>query len=87
MTGDVGEGNQGDEKMMGRCCLKDRNEASQTMIDYEKRMEMATVDAYLKKKEEHQITHRTGSRFSQVDCILYYRSFNLKEIGDYKVLP
>ncbi|KAK4307644.1 hypothetical protein Pmani_020601 [Petrolisthes manimaculis] len=51
-----------------------------------KRTEMAVVNTYFKKKEEHRITYKSGGRSTQVDYILCRRG-NLKEFGDCKVVP
>ncbi|KAI5085843.1 hypothetical protein C0J45_23588 [Silurus meridionalis] len=50
-----------------------------------KRMEIAVVNTYFKKKEDHRVTYNSGGRCTQVDYVLCRRC-NLKEIGDCKVL-
>ncbi|KAK4305270.1 hypothetical protein Pmani_022829 [Petrolisthes manimaculis] len=44
-----------------------------------KRTEMAVVNTYFKKKEEHRSGYKSGGRSTQVDY--------LKEFGDCKVVP
>ncbi|KAI5102804.1 gastrula zinc finger protein XlCGF28.1-like [Silurus meridionalis] len=64
---------------------QERNVEGQMVVDFAKRMEMAVVNTYFKKKEDHRVTYRSGGRCTQVDYVLCRRC-NLKEIGDCKVL-
>ncbi|KAI5606596.1 hypothetical protein C0J50_2095 [Silurus asotus] len=84
-NGHVGEGNRGDEEVMGRYGFNQRNVEGQMVVDFAKRMEMAVVNTYFKKKEDHRVMYRSGGRCTQVDYVLCRRC-NLKEIGDCKVL-
>ena len=84
-NGHVGEGNRGDEYVMGRFGLQDRNTEGQMVVDFAKRMEMAVVNTFFQKRQEHRVTYKSGGRSTQVDYILCRRC-NLKEISDCKVL-
>ena len=84
-NGHVGEGNRGDENVMGRYGDKARNAGGQMVVDFAKRMEMAVVNTYFKKREEHRVTYKSGGRSTQVDYIMCRRAY-LKEIGDCKVI-
>ncbi|MDJ0933710.1 MAG: endonuclease/exonuclease/phosphatase family protein [Breoghania sp.] len=84
-NGHVGEGNRGDEAVMGRHGYKERNAEGQSLVDFAVRKDMAVVNTYFKKKEEQRVTFKSGGRCSQVDYILCRRA-NLKDVSDCKVL-
>eukprot|EP00064_Thunnus_orientalis_P005610 superscaffoldBa00000558_g5624 len=85
LSGHVGEGNRDDEEVMGRYGVKERNVEGQTVVDFSEGMEMAVVNMYFKKREEHRVTYKSGGRCTQVDYVLC-RRYNLKETGDCKVV-
>ncbi|XP_060800080.1 uncharacterized protein LOC132901597 [Neoarius graeffei] len=84
-NGHVGKGNRGDEDVMGRCGVSERNVEGQMVVDFSKRMNLAKVNTYFKKKEQHRVTFKSGGKSTQVDYTLCRRG-NLKEIGDCKVM-
>ena len=84
-NGHVGEGNRGDEAVMGRHGYKKRNAEGQSLVDFAVRKDMAVVNTYFKKKEEQRVTFKSGGRCSQVDYILC-RRVNLKYVSDCKVV-
>ena len=84
LNGHGGENDNVDETVTGKYGIKDRNTEGQLVVDFAKRMEMALVNTYFKKKMEHRITYKSGERSTQVDYILCSRG-NLKEIHDCKV--
>ncbi|KAK3511060.1 hypothetical protein QTP70_030099, partial [Hemibagrus guttatus] len=84
-NGHVGEGNTGDEEVICKFGVKERNLEGQMVVDIAKRIDMAVVNTYFQKMEEHSVTYKSGGRSTQVDYILCRRG-NLKEIRDCKVV-
>ncbi|KAK3541601.1 hypothetical protein QTP86_033084, partial [Hemibagrus guttatus] len=65
LNGNVGEGNTGDEEVMGKFGVKERNLEGQMVVDFAKRMDMAVVNTYFQKREEHRVTYKSGDRSTQ----------------------
>ncbi|KAK3524731.1 hypothetical protein QTP86_001890 [Hemibagrus guttatus] len=65
-NGHVGEGKTGDEEVMGKFGVKERNLEGQMVVDFAKRMDMAMVNTYFQKREEHRVTYKSGGRRTQV---------------------
>ncbi|KAK3542985.1 hypothetical protein QTP70_008520 [Hemibagrus guttatus] len=59
-NGHVGEGNAGDEEVIGKFGVKERNLEGQMVVDFAKRMDMAVVNTYFQKREEHRVTYKSG---------------------------
>ena len=81
----VGKGNIGDEEIMGRYGAGTRNKEGSMVVDFGKRMDLAIVNTYFKKKDEHRVTYKSGGKSTQVDYVMCRRR-NLKEMCDCKVI-
>ena len=85
LNGNVGEGSIGDEEIMGRYGAGTRNKQGSMVVDFGKRMDLAIVNTYFKKKDEHRVTYKSGGKSTQVDYVMCRRR-NLKEMCDCKVI-
>ena len=85
LNGHVSEGNIGDEEIMGRYGAGTRNKEGSVVVDFGKRMDLAIVNTYFKKKDEYRVTYKSGEKSTQVDYVMYRRR-NLKEMCDCKVI-
>ena len=85
LNGHVGEGNIGDEEIMGRYGAGTRNKEGLKVVDFGKRMDLAIVNTYFQKKDEHRVTYKSGRKSSQIDCVICKKR-NLKEMCDCKVI-
>ena len=85
LNGHVGKENKGDEEIMGRYGAGTRNKKESMVVDFGKRMDLAIVSIYFKKKDEHRLTYKSGGKSSQVDYVMCRRR-NLKEMCDCKVI-
>ena len=55
------------------------------VVNFGKRMDLAIVDTYFKKKDEHRVTYKSGGKSTQVDYVMCRRR-NLKKMCDCKVI-
>ena len=62
LNGHVGEGNIEDEEIMGRYGAGTRNKEGSMVVDFGKRMNLAIVNTYFKKKDEHRVTYKSGGK-------------------------
>ena len=85
LNGHVGEGNIGDEEIMGRYGAVTRNKEKSMVVEIGKRMDLAIVNTYFKKKDEHRVTYKSGGKSTQVDYVMCRRR-HLKEMCDCKVV-
>ena len=85
LNGHVDKGNIGDEEIMGMYGAGTRNKEEWMVVDFAKRMDLAGVNTYFKKKDEHHVTYKSGGKSNQVDYVMCRRR-DLKEMCDCKVM-
>ena len=85
LNGHVGEGNIGDEEIMKRPGAGTRNKEESMIVDFGKRIDLAIVNTYFKKKDEHKVTYKRGGKSAQVNYVMC-GSRNLKKMCDCKVI-
>ena len=81
----VVEKNIGDEQKKGRYGAGTKNKKGSMVVDFAKRIDLAIVNTYFKKKDEHRVTYKSGGKNIQVDYVMCRRR-DLKEICDCKVM-
>ena len=81
----MGEGNIGDEETMGRYGAGTKNKEESMVVEFAKRMDLAIVNTYFKKKDKHRVAYKSGGKSTQVDYVMCRRR-NLKKICDCKVI-
>ena len=85
LNGHVGKGNIGDEEVMGRHGAGTRNKEKTMVADFAKKMDLAVVNTYFKKKDEQRATYKSGGKSTQVENVMCKRR-DLKELCDCKVI-
>ena len=68
LHGYVGEGNIGDEEIMGRYSAGTRNKEGSMVVNFAKRMDLAIVNTYY-KKDEHKVMYKNGGKSTQVQGV------------------
>ena len=84
LNGHMGEGNMGDEEME-RYGAGTRNKEVRMVVDFAKRIGLAVVNTYFKKKNEHRVTYKSSRKSTQVDYVLCRRR-DLKEMCNCKAM-
>ena len=85
LNGHVSKGKIRDEEIMGRYGTGTRNKEGSMVVDFGKRMDLAIVNTYFRKKDEHRVTYKSGGKSTQEDYVMCRRR-SLKEMCDCKVI-
>ena len=85
LNGHVGKGEIGAEEIMRRYSAGTRNKEESMVVDFAKRMDLAIVNIYFKKKDKHRVTYKSGGKSTQVDYVMCRRR-DLKKMCDCKVM-
>ena len=72
-----------ERRNVDRLCLQDKE--GSMVVDFGKRMDLAIVNTYFKKKNEHRVTYKSGGKSTQVYYVMCRRR-NLKEMCNSKVI-
>ena len=70
---------------MGRYGAGTRNKKGSMVVDFAKRMDLAIINTYFKKKDKHRVTYESDGKNTQVYYVMCRRK-NLKEMCDCKVI-
>ena len=81
LNGHVGEGNIGDEEIMGRYGAATRNKEGSMVVDFGKIMDLAIVNTYFKKKDEHRT--KIGCPISVTIANLVMENIEIKAINSF----
>ena len=85
LNGHVGKGKIGDKEIMGRYGDGTRDKKGWMVVNFAKRMDLAIVNTYFKKKHERRVTYKSGGKSTQKDYVMCRRRY-LKEMCDCKVM-
>ena len=61
----VSKGNIGHEEIMGRCDAGRRNKEGSMVVNFAKRLDLAVVNTYFNKIDEHRVTYKSGGKNPQ----------------------
>ena len=85
LNGHVGDKRDGFESEHGGHGYGQRNDEGWDVLRFAQAYNLAIVDTFFNKREEHLITYKSGQRSSPIDYILT-RTPNLKSVNDCKEL-
>ena len=86
LNGHVGDKRDGFEREHGGNGYGQRNDEGEDVLRFAKAYNLAIVNTFFNKREDHIITYKSGQRSFTIDYILTRRP-NLKSVKDCKVIP
>ena len=86
MNGHLGSNRTGYERVHGGYGFGERNYMGERVLDFAQAYELAIVNTFYRKREEHYITFKSGENKSQIDCLMWRRE-SIKRCKDCKVIP
>ena len=86
LNGHVGRASDQNETCHGGLGYGTKNQEGQTILQFATIFELAILNIYFTKLEEHKITYKSGNNCSQIDYFLTDKK-NIKIFSDCKVIP
>ena len=84
-NGHIGSKSTGFEEVHGGQAIGKRNTEGERILDFAFANELVVGNTWFKKKPEHLVTYQSGNAATQIDFILYRRSFR-KQVSNVKVI-
>ena len=86
LNGHVGKHPGGFQRVHGGKGYGQRKREGENILESMESLDLAIVNTFFNKNEEHLITYKSGGNSSQIDFIMTQRA-DLKEMRDCKVIP
>ena len=84
-NGHTGSQSTGFEEVHGGQAIGKRNTEGERILEFAFANELVVGNTWFKKKPEHLVTYQSGNAATQIDFILYRRSFR-KQVSNVKVI-
>ena len=84
-NGHIGSQSTGFEEVHGGQAIGKRNTEGERILEFAFANELVVGNTWFKKKPEHLVTYQSGNAATQIDFILYRRSFR-KQVSNVKVI-
>ena len=85
-NGHIGSQSTGFEEVHGGQAIGKRNTEGERILEFAFANELVVGNTWFKKKPEHLVTYQSGNAATQIDFILFRRSFR-KQVSNVKVIP
>ena len=84
-NGHIGSQSKGFEEVHGGQAIGKRNTEGERVLEFAFANELVVGNTWFKKKPKHLVTYKSGNADTQIDFILYRRSFR-KQVSNVKVI-